>query len=546
MPIFSFNKYRKKIKTHYLLLSLVRSFFNGEFLACLKFEAGLLNVGKQERCYAYRMMSGKYFYFTKNKWAALRYAKKSFQFSDTEDLITSHYIDVLASLGLTEKLREVYFEIGKRFAKNREILNCIKYFNLYRDVYANSGQGDKYIYDTNVVTIIGDLADKSKINVKNNIDLKKVTSITKTKIAHLVFGLKHKNSVIIDLISQMSKHGDHDTFENIFYISESSHENGPVELTNLAILKALGGRVYQASHEDKLVCLQEIAQAILDDEADVVVVTAILADYEQLYLISLLPDEVPIVGLCYGPLEQYYCNRLSLVIASDRRIASNIPIEVQVVPIEVGEFNSCPTKIIDLKKQYVIPEDACLMMSGGRPSKFLCKEWWQAIIKVLEDNKNCYFFYAGVASSPEFLAEIIPENLSKRIISLGWQEYLYDTLKNIDIYIDTFPSGGGVIVLMAQSLGKPILTFSEDESKKFDQNNWSPASNYVPSEDFIVPRWDFKVMRKKLNMLINDTDVRESYSERCRVKWLNDFSSPKRMIHRYEILINGLRRNGNA
>ena len=276
------------------------------------------------------------------------------------------------------------------------------------------------------------------------------------------------------------------------------------------------------------------------------VVTAVLANYEQLYLISLLPDDLPIVGLCYGPLEQYYCNRLNLVIASNQRIASNISTEVQVVPIEVGEFNSGLTKIIDLKKKYGIHEDACLMMSGGRPSKFLCKEWWLAIIKVLEDNKNCYFLYAGVASNPEFLEEIIPENLNNRIISLGWQEYVYDTLKNIDIYIDTFPSGGGVIVLMAQSLGKPILTFSDDESKKFNQNNWSPASDYVPGNDFIVPRWNFKVMRKYLNILINDIVVRESYSERCRVKWLNDFSSTKRMINRYETLINDLRRNRNA
>jgi hypothetical protein len=114
---------------------------------------------------------------------------------------------------------------------------------------------------------------------------------------------------------------------------------------------------------------------------------------------------------------------------------------------------------------------------------------------------------------------------------------LIDYIKCADIYIDTFPSGGGVIVLMAKSLAVPIVTFEDDNSAHFDQNSWNPAANYLPGKNYIISRWNFELMKIKIQFLIDNQNLRISFGEECRIKYIKDYSNPQRMIQSYEELI---------
>ena len=416
-------------------------------------------------------------------------------------------------------------------------MHALKYLNLSRDVYSNNGYGDKYLSNKKISNIIRYLAINNKINDGVKLLSRRDVDRKKIKVGHIVFGLKHKNSIIINLISNFGKYGDCEKFEHTFYICESSNENREVEKENIEILKLSGVGIFQSSNIDKLESIHEVANQIIDDSVDVLLVTAVMACYEHFYLMMLLPGYILRIGLCYGSLEQYYSDSLDFTIASDSHIALNIPSNVAVVPVEISFNKPNPSIRLSFRDKYSINTDAVIIMSGGRPSKFLCREWWKAIIEILELNGNCYFIYSGVEVDPEFLTSLVPTQLRHRLIRLGWQSNLIETLAGADIFIDTFPSGGGVIVLMAQCLAIPVVTFEDNEFLPFNQNDWNPASKYLPQSEYVIPRWNFELMKEKLQVLISNKNIRNSYAQNCETKYIEEYSRPERMIQRYEEII---------
>lgn len=463
----------------------------------------LCNEDKKVRLETNFRLACIYFYKRDDIKKALVYAQRAFMLSGVDEKYLNLYIEILHSVADFDGVRLVYKEIGCRFSEVGDVLSALRYFDLHRDVYANAGMGDRYEYDFDVLKRIRDLATAyrskgPKISFPN--------FSKKIKIAYLVFGINHANSVIIKLLAQYAKYHDVKQFDVVFFIVESSKNNLEIENANIALLKSTGAKVVQTGSESKFKCLLEAAHKIIKFHPDILVSTAVLANYAHYFVFSLIQG-VKKISYCYGPPEQYIPPDVDYVICPAIHPVIDSMIQPVVIPLEFDFSNTLTTKAVS-RESIGIPNDAVIIVAAGRPSKFLNKEYWKAIFATLTTCDNAYFVGIGLTVIPPFFSELLPEQMKSRVKVFGWQDEYLKTLKLADIVIDTFPSGGGVVLLEAMANNIPVITFQEDFSCKYDQMNWNPGSEFVSEKEIVLTRWDFFALKEKLVELVNNRDIR--------------------------------------
>jgi hypothetical protein len=88
-------------------------------------------------------------------------------------------------------------------------------------------------------------------------------------------------------------------------------------------------------------------------------------------------------------------------------------------------------------------------------------------------------------------------------------------LKCADIVIDTYPSGGGHVLVDAMAIGKPFVSFTNDYLHAFDQTDWSVAEEFVAIPELIVQRGNFGKFNEMITKLISDAGFRNEMGEKC-------------------------------
>jgi glycosyltransferase involved in cell wall biosynthesis len=177
------------------------------------------------------------------------------------------------------------------------------------------------------------------------------------------------------------------------------------------------------------------------------------------------------------------------------------------------------------------------MASAGRYVKFQDPAFWQVMIEVLAENPEAYYVVMGVEESQiPFLPAMLSEEIRMRIRFLGWQgnEYLR-SLCLADIFIDTFPSGGGTTLIDAIALGIPVVAFKNDYLRPYDQTDWSPAEEFEMPE-IVAPRGDYAEMKRMVIRLIGDPDYRRRLGLGCQAQLRERRSNPARAVRACEDL----------
>jgi hypothetical protein len=113
-----------------------------------------------------------------------------------------------------------------------------------------------------------------------------------------------------------------------------------------------------------------------------------------------------------------------------------------------------------------------------------------------------------------FLAEVVPAEILSRIRLLPWEADDYrKTLVLADILIDTYPSGGGGILLDALGLQIPCVSFENNYMRQFDQTDWTPADEFIINPDLLAPRGDFNRLKSVVSRLITDEQYRAEIAQ---------------------------------
>lgn len=185
-----------------------------------------------------------------------------------------------------------------------------------------------------------------------------------------------------------------------------------------------------------------------------------------------------------------------------------------VVPCFMPQDRFAIPKQVAARSSLGLPEDAVVVVASARPVKYREPDFWAALSEFMELREDVWL--AAVGLEPDLWQELIaaycvPSSVTRRVRPLGWRNDHQAVLAAGDIYLDTFPNGGGYAVFEAINLGLPAITVEDDYLEPFDERNWAPAAELL--EGTGVPR---NRLTERLRTLADDKGAREEAHRAAR------------------------------
>lgn len=124
---------------------------------------------------------------------------------------------------------------------------------------------------------------------------------------------------------------------------------------------------------------------------------------------------------------------------------------------------------IILKKEFLrFPkevENKIKIFSGGAYYKVYGSNglYFDIVKKILLKYNNTVLLFAGSGNEKPFKDFIIKNNFQNRIFLLGHRSDINEVIKNSDIYLNTYPLGGGLITQYALLNNIPVISYAEKE-----------------------------------------------------------------------------------
>lgn len=141
-----------------------------------------------------------------------------------------------------------------------------------------------------------------------------------------------------------------------------------------------------------------------------------------------------------------------------------------------------------------VTRDKVIMLSGGSFYKIYGdnNRFFKIVKRLAEDNPNLIILYVGLGYDTKFRQFIKDNRLEGRIILLDFRKDINEVFQQCDIYLATYPFGGGLMCQYAAVNGKPILAYNRPEKK----------SNFI--ESVICDGTDLKITFTDVDELVNE------------------------------------------
>jgi glycosyltransferase involved in cell wall biosynthesis len=463
------------------------------------------------------------------------FAERAWLLSEHAPELLPAYLEVQAARGDVEAARAAHKRVGMRYATAGDITAALMHFNLHHYAYQQAGQGDRYDYDLDILNAIEHLAQPYRPH--GDREPGATHDRGRIRVAYLVFGATHSESVIVRLLCSFARFHDRKRFDARFFVPDRRplFEERPLSrLLDLAIkrLENNGAAVFRTTATGYLESLLETAANMRQFRPHLLVTAAALADYAHYFLACTRPAPVRL-GLVYGPPEQYVPPGFDWVVTATRHPLIDSPSDGTLVPIEV-ELSDRRSIDAASRAEFAVPETSVLIMIVGRSEKLIDRAYWVALSDLLSRHANAFLLAVGANDRPDFLDEVLAPQVRARVKIVGYRADYLRILAMADIVLDTFPSGGGVVLLDAMALQTPVLTFRNDYARRFDQRRWSPGEELFDVGELVVPRGDFAAFVAAAGRLVADPEHRRRMGEACResVQRLN--GQPGRMVARHE------------
>lgn len=486
---------------------------------------------KEERCKVNMKLAEAYFQ-AGNIQQAKVFVQRAWILSEFSPVLLSLYCDINTACNDVAAIREAYKRVGMREAAGGKITEAIRYFSMSMYAYAKHQNLDKYEYDFDILTKIDELAKPFRYEPRLDsgcLDGRKI------RLAYLMFGMCDMNSVVVKINLFFAQFHDKSRFEVVFFVPQDklavfSSAQGGQTIKKLQKFHCQVVIAHAASEEERVF---EIARLINQYQPDILVTNALLAHLIDYFIVALRPAPVTI-GFIMGPPPQFALHCLDMGIPFTKHPLMDAPCDCSLVDLEV-ELPVRDNLTFYRKQQFNIPEESFVLMSGGRYTKFQEPAFWNAIIDIMRDHVNVYYVVVGATESEiPLLSAIVPAELKARLRFVGWREDFLKILGLADTVLDTFPSGGGVVLMDAMALGIPVVSFKNNYMQLFDQTDWSPAEEFVPIPDLLLNRSDFTQMKSLLTKLITDQAYRIKMAKLCKESINANKGNPERMVRKCE------------
>ncbi len=450
-------------------------------------------------------------------------------FSSEEVFASYHRINL--ALNDIPAIKQAYKRLGIYFAQNGEIGKAVDYFNQWQYVYASVLNLDAYEYDLDILNAIEQAAVPYRFEKYPAPDFN-----GKIRVAYLLKGMSENNSVLIKINALLAKYHDREKFDIEFFVPETSEACAQIPSCRENVLKfeRLGFKInFAENHPDKFNTLYSVAKKIYDFNPHVMVLSAALSLFEHYFISALKPARLQIC-LNQGPVAQFSWFNCEYAVSWFKTNVTECPIDTEIVPLEF-EFEKINELQPKKRAELGIPEDAVIMASAGRMVKFRAQKFWETIMSALRENPKLYYIVLGFTLEQfPALSTLIPQELAERIKFFPWSGNYLDYLSVADFVLDSYPTGGGVVMMDSMALGKPILSFHHDFFKINDGSFGSASDDVLPFEELKIERDNFDELLEKIISLADDAGQRKRLGELCRNHVLQNFSSPERMTRRCE------------
>lgn len=442
------------------------------------------------------------------------FAERAWILSEFSTEVFPVYEHVVRALGDAEALREAYKRLGIAAARQGDFPRAINDFNHWQYGYQTVHRVDRYGYDYDILGAITDMAAPYRFAPSLSVP----KHGQRIRIAHLVRGLVEPNSNLVRISHELARHLDRSRFELQIFAPETDRE----------IDASVQGRDFIRTFEDlgctlvtaggaasQEVALLGVASRIFESRPHLLLTSAALADFSQAFITALRPAPLT-VGLVQGPPQQFAPPWLDWCIAWSKHPMMDTPVNCSLVEMQLEWAAAGPVTRYE-PAQLGLPDGAFVMMSAGRRAKFQDSQVWQTIGSLLERYSHAYFVAVGPTHDEiPPLGSLISPEARARVLCLGWRLDVHSLLASADVVLDTYPNGGGQVLVEAMTLGVPIVAHRNDYMIRFDQNAWSPVEQFIDDPDLIVARGDFSQFENVIERLIVDEAFRRDAAARCK------------------------------
>lgn len=446
------------------------------------------------------------------------------------------YVKIHSELNDIDSIRGAYKRLGMIESSKGNVAEALKYFNKWQYAYASHQRLDKYKYDFDVLESIEHMAEPWRYREYSH---PKQVGNRKIRLAYLMFGMTDLNSVIVKINCMFAKYHDKERFQVAFFVPDPkfSVNNSPQGRANIKLLREYGCEVITAPYStNDLSRLLAIARQIYDFEPDVLITNVLLAHLEHYFIASLRPAPC-IVGLLQGPPPQFAAPSLDWCISWSKHPLIDSPCDCSLVHLGLDLPDRSFVKPYS-REDLELPQNSQILMSAGRYVKFQERSFWEAILDILSRFPDLFYVAVGVSKEEvPFLDELVTNDMNNRIKLLGWREDCLSIMCLADVLIDTYPSGGGHVLIDAMSLGIPFVSFENNYLREFDQTDWSVADEFVDIPELMVGRGDFDHFKELLSRLISDKRYREEMGKLCKERIQLSMGTPDRGMRLLEDIL---------
>ena len=502
-------------------LDLVNQISKGQEIETYALIPFLISSNMQEKIDV-NMNIGLAYINSKRYKKALIFVERAFNFSNYSVDIFEIYHKILIELKDSARLRESYKRIGIKLAKSDNVYEAIRLFNKWQYTDIELSSADKYFYDEEILHAMDDMSKKYRFLRTNSKPSKLI------KIAYLVCGASSGESSLMKISLQLAKEHDRGKFDILFF-TLSSPEDSVISYQKQ--FKKLGSALETFEPDQDPIFL--LANKIHAFDADILVTSAALAEFEE-YFISLLRPSRFNLALIHGPPAQFVSNRFDCAICPTFHPAIDSPVKTFFVKVGY-DFPNIKFNNNFSKSNLGILPDSLVIISCGRYPKFQNKEFWTNTIEILIDNPNLHFVCIGPTKEQiRFLDEKLFTQAINQIHILGWMPNYLDVLNMADIVVDTYPSGGGFTNIDAAFLGKAVVSFKNDFSNSFSQENWSTSTELFYGSELVIERDDWIQYKLILSKLITDKKYRLKMGLETKKFISENVTSSRKMVEKIE------------
>jgi len=438
-------------------------------------------------------------------------ARRAWIQSGFDNQVFSVYLDYLERRQDIETIRSCFRQQGIAALGKNDYNSAIKYFNRWQYCYTQYLTIDRYEYDFDLL----DLIEKKLLD--NHLEITPVHSPLnngKIRIVYLVHGISSPSSILTKILLNIIRYHDRSRFEIHIFTTE-----------NYLKLVAMPGRVFIQQFKDAdcplhfppaylhgFAKLKTIVQEMRQLRPHILVTCAALADFEHFFIAALKPAPVR-VGFIFAAPPQFISPSFNYGISWIDHIILDCPIlclnsGVTYLPEE-------KPKSSHMKSDFGIPENAIVLATAGRHVKFQNKDFFINIWEAMHNLPTLHLAIIGPSlGQVPSLNEITSEDIRNRVHIFPWSTSYEVYLSVSDIYLDTYPSGGGVTLYDAALQHLPIISFSDDYSQKFDQSTWNPAQELFPEGTIVIVNRDqLQDLAPAICKLGNDPQLRKDLGE---------------------------------